>query len=161
VHLESFSRREEYRRARQELLGGCGEKTLGADQIHLLQMEAMRTDGAQAVAVPAIYCLVDQDGIHKLKTGVNTIGRMPDNDIAVADGSVSRRHCAIVVHATRGCEVYDTASKNGTYVNGSRINGLTTLKVGDQIRLCDRQFVFVEGPHGNFDATSDQTHVDN
>ena len=65
---------------------------------------------------------------------------MPDNDIPVADGSVSRRHCAIVVHATRGCEVYDTASKNGTYVNGQRINGLTALKAGDQIRLCDRQF---------------------
>ena len=92
------------------------------------------------------YCLIDQDGVHNLKVGLNTIGRLPDNDIPVADGSVSRRHCAIVVHATHGCEVYDTASKNGTFVNGQRINGLTALKAGDKIRLCDRQFVFVCGP---------------
>src|SRR5262249_17277791 len=107
-------------------------------------------------------CLVDQDGVHNLKTGLNTIGRLPDNDIAVSDGSVSRRHCAIIVHASKGCEVYDTASKNGTYVNGQKINGLTVLKTGDKIKLCDRQFLFVAA-RGADDASEDpsgQTHFE-
>ena len=144
VHLDAHPRRAEYRRAREELLAACGQKTLGFDQADLDQLQALhtqKTEGESASAA-AGFCLIDQDGIHNLKTGLNTIGRLPDNDIAVADGSVSRRHCAVIVHATSGCEVYDTASKNGTFVNGQRINGLTALKVGDKIRLCDRQFVF-------------------
>jgi hypothetical protein len=159
VHLEALPRRQDYRRAREELLAACGHQTLAADQVQLAQLEALRTGHMDGSAVPDRVCLIDQDGLHNLKVGLNTIGRLPDNDIPVPDGSVSRRHCAIVVHASHVCEVYDTASKNGTFVNGQRINGLTALKAGDKIRLCDRQFVFVAGQS---DATSDgHTHVDN
>jgi pSer/pThr/pTyr-binding forkhead associated (FHA) protein len=70
---------------------------------------------------------------------------MPDNDVVLKDASVSRRHCAIVVHATRGCELHDTASKNGTYLNGKRIGGPTRLINGDQIRLCEVTLVFQAG----------------
>jgi pSer/pThr/pTyr-binding forkhead associated (FHA) protein len=67
---------------------------------------------------------------------------MPDNDVVMADGSVSRRHCAIVLHASRGCEIHDTASKNGTYLNGKRILGPTRLVAGDEIRMSDHTIVF-------------------
>jgi hypothetical protein len=158
VHLEAHPRRADYRRARDELLAACGQQTLAADQVQLAQLEALRTGQMDGNVAPAQHCLIDQDGLHNLKVGLNTIGRLPDNDIPVSDGSVSRRHCAIVVHATHVCEVYDTASKNGTFVNGQRINGLTALKAGDKIRLCDRQFVFVSG---QADPTSDgHTHVE-
>lgn len=162
IHLEGVPRREEYRRARHDLLAACGEQTLAADQVHLAEYEAVRAGRAdKPPSAPAgPYCLIDQDGVHGLKTGLNTIGRMPDNDIAVADGSVSRRHCAIVVHSTRGCEVYDTASKNGTFVNGDRISGLTSLKNGDKIRLCDRQFVFVANQAAAGNDEDGLTHVD-
>lgn len=160
VHLESPARREDYRRAREAVLGACGQKTLAFDQSHLDEIAALQTQHVEqsSESRPARFSLIDQDGIHTLKIGVNTIGRMPDNDIPVADGSVSRRHCAIVVHSTSGCEVYDTASKNGTYVNGQRINGLTALKAGDHIRLCDRQFVFIAGQIA--EEAGDVTHVD-
>lgn len=88
------------------------------------------------------FWLVDKDGLYALKPGLNSVGRMPDNDIVIADGSVSRRHCAIVVHATRGAEIHDTASKNGTFLNGKRIQGPTRLMPGDEIRMCDRSVVF-------------------
>ncbi len=157
VHLDALPRRQDFRRAREELLGACGQQTLALDQAHLDEIQALssgRTDGA---VPPGGFSLIDDDGPHTLKVGINTIGRLPDNDIPVADGSVSRRHCAIVVHATHVCEVYDTASKNGTFVNGERIDGLTALKTGDKIRLCDRQFVFAAGPS---DADSDHTHLE-
>jgi pSer/pThr/pTyr-binding forkhead associated (FHA) protein len=156
--LETHPRRADYRRAREELLAACGQQTLALDQAHADEFEALRTGQTEGAASSGRFCLIDQDGLHNLKVGLNTIGRLPDNDIPVADGSVSRRHCAIVVHASHVCEVYDTASKNGTFVNGERINGLKALKSGDKIRVCDRQFVFAPGPS---DATNDgHTHVE-
>jgi pSer/pThr/pTyr-binding forkhead associated (FHA) protein len=142
-------------------MGACGQQTLAFDQGHLDEIEALRTHATEGGATSAMarFSLIDQDGLHGLKVGLNTIGRLPDNDIAVADGSVSRRHCTIVVHASRGCEVFDTASKNGTFVNGQRIKGMTSLKAGDQIRLCDRQFVFIAGQVADDDADG-HTHAD-
>jgi pSer/pThr/pTyr-binding forkhead associated (FHA) protein len=55
---------------------------------------------------------------------------------------VSRRHCAILVHLNDGCELHDTASKNGTFLNGDKLIGPTRLKPGDEIRMCGKQFTF-------------------
>ena len=77
-----------------------------------------------------------------MRIGVNTIGRLPDNDVVI-QGARSRRHCAILVHVGDGCELYDIASKNGTFINGSKLAGPTHLNPGDKIRMCDRQFVFM------------------
>ena len=163
VHLDP-PRRADYRRAREQLLGACGQQTLALDQAPADEHQAVQTypSGEKASPAGAKYWLVDQDGVHNLKVGLNTIGRMPDNDVSVPDGSVSRRHCAIVVHATRGCELYDTASKNGTFVNGQKIAGPTQLKPGDHIRLCDRQFVFLTGDQASppADDPNGRTHVE-
>jgi pSer/pThr/pTyr-binding forkhead associated (FHA) protein len=163
VHLEANPRRQDYRQARQQLLASCGQQTLAFDQNHLAEIDALQTEATNGAKPSASkFWLVDQDGVHDLKVGLNTIGRMPDNDVPVADGSISRRHCAIVVHATKGCELYDTASKNGTFVNGDRINGPTPLRAGDQIRLCDRQFTFLSGDQTPSvdDDPNGRTHVD-
>jgi hypothetical protein len=163
VHLEALPRREDYRRAREQMIGSCGQQTLAFDQGHLDEIQAIQTQASSARAAAAHFWLVDQDGVHDLKVGLNTIGRMPDNDVPVADGSVSRRHCAIVVHASSGCELYDTASKNGTFINGKRITGPTVLQAGDQIRLCDRQFTFLSGDHQPAAAVDDpngRTHFE-
>ena len=87
--------------------------------------------------------LVDKEYVYPLRLGLNTIGRSPENDVVISDSYVSRRHCAILVHAADGCELYDIASKNGTYINGNRLSGPTQLSSGDEIRMCDRQFVFM------------------
>src|SRR5947209_17753579 len=92
VHLDNPERRSDFRRARGDVMGSFGEKTLAADQLQLAEFEALRQAGeGRATAAPE-YCLIDQEGVHNLKTGLNTVGRMPDNDIAVSDASVSRRH---------------------------------------------------------------------
>src|SRR5262245_65389273 len=166
VHLEALPRRQEYRRARELLLGNCGQHTLALDARHLAEALAERRTSGPITPPTEQFWLQDRDSTHALKPGLNTVGRMPDNDVAILDGSVSRRHCAIVVHATKGCELHDTASKNGTFLNGHRIAVPTPIKPGDQIRLCDRQFVFIAGdptvgvPHEAPDDPNARTQVD-
>ena len=145
IHLEALPRRDEFRRAREMLMGACGQQTLAVNQAQLAAVRSGRAPTSESQSGTAQFWLVDREAVYPLKVGLNTIGRMPDNDVSVMDGSISRRHCAIVVHATRACELYDTASKNGTYLNGQRIAAPTPLNPGDQIRLCERQFVFLTG----------------
>src|SRR5688500_12437378 len=123
VHLEP-PRREQYRRAREAVLNARGQHTLaGEEMAQADHPDHPRTASAAARgARPAGLCywLTDGDYIYPLHTGLNTVGRSPDNDVVVHDGYVSRRHCAVLVHVGRPPEVFDTASKNGTYVNGER-----------------------------------------
>ena len=67
---------------------------------------------------------------------------MPDNDVVIRDECVSRRHCAVLVHTDLRCEIVEMASKNGTVVNGKKIDGITKLQSGDQIVLCNRRLTF-------------------
>src|SRR5262249_39902485 len=131
-----------------------GERTIAGERI----LEALEGGGSRTMIQEAPdqvpqnsdYWLIDQVGVYPLKVGVNTIGRLPDNDVVVQGPYVSRRHCAILVHAADRCELYDIASKNGTYINGQKLTSPTHLTSGDEIRMCDRQFVFMskKGPKG-------------
>ena len=78
-----------------------------------------------------------------VKIGMNSVGRLPDNDVVIDDPTVSRRHCAVVVHSDLSIELHDVASKNGTLLNGRKINGPTRLKDGDEITLCERRLQFL------------------
>jgi hypothetical protein len=147
LHLDPV-RRQEYRRARDHLLHSRGDHTLYAERQGGPDADVSSTFIRKQAAAPAApadlkYWLVDKEFIYPLKVGVNTLGRSGDNDVVVEDAYVSRRHCAILVHLYRACELHDTASKNGTYVNGAKLAGPTVLKSGDEIRVCDRQFVFL------------------
>jgi hypothetical protein len=147
VHLE-WPRREAFRQARDALQQACGKYT----QMGYRPREAMQLPAEEQTAAVDLephlpagldYGLIDRDSIYPLKLGVNTVGRMRDNDVVIEDPHVSRRHCAIVVHATSGIELHELASKNGTYLNGERLAGPTPLHSGDLIRMCNRQFIFV------------------
>ena len=92
--------------------------------------------------------LQDGDHVHQLSVGVNSVGRLPDNQVVLRDEHVSRRHCAIVVHRDGRCEVHDVASKNGTLVNGRKIASPTMLRPGDTLLLCTRKLTFLAGPQG-------------
>ena len=66
--------------------------------------------------------------------GTVTLGRQSDNDIVVDEAGASRRHAAIR-HADDGYYLVDLDSKNGTFVNNSRLDGEHFLMHGDIIRL--------------------------
>jgi hypothetical protein len=149
IHLDAQPRREDYRRARERLFGACGSHTIAIDLERLAEDPHPHPhtiiESPDNIPTTVKFWLIDKDTVLPLRPGVNSIGRMPDNDVVIADGSVSRRHCAIVVHQSRGCEIHDTASKNGTFLNGKKIVGPTRLVPGDEIRLCDHTIVFQGG----------------
>jgi len=147
IHLDG-ERREEFRLAREALLGARGDLTLQAEHsggfaAGLGEFHTAVDHLANLAPAGTKYLLMDKDYIYPLKTGMNTVGRMPDNDVVIHDPYISRRHCAILVHAGDGCELHDFASKNGTLVNGHKIGGPTTLQSGDEILMCNRRLVFV------------------
>jgi phosphoserine phosphatase RsbU/P len=70
-----------------------------------------------------------------------SIGRIPDNDIVLSDYFSSARHAAIVPIGD-GYAVQDHGSKNGTFLNGIRIDGEVNLKYGDEILIGSTRIVF-------------------
>jgi len=143
MHLEGLPRRDLFRAARAQLEAVCGERTLAGD----LGMLADRDPGDGATVDVILrpgttFWVQDGDCMHALNLGVNGVGRLHDNDVVIRDECVSRRHCAIVVHRDGTCQIHDVASKNGTILNGKRINGTTGLRDGDSIDLCSRKLVF-------------------
>ena len=137
-------RRQEFRRARQAILGARGWQTITAEEQDSANRPPTALDetGQPPPSNVDVY-LRDRDFVYPLRIGLNTVGRSPDNDIVLQDGYISRRHCTILVHSNHKVELFDTASKNGILVNGERLSGSVLLKPGDEIRLCDRQLVFM------------------
>ena len=151
LHLEGLPRREQFRVAREQLQAACGHQTL-AGELAMLDAPSPREliDSHQATATaPPLadqtFWLQDGERLHPLNLGINSVGRLPDNAVVLRDEHVSRRHCAIVVHRDGRCEVHDIASKNGTLLNGKKINGPTRIRPGDTILLCTRKLVFLTG----------------
>jgi pSer/pThr/pTyr-binding forkhead associated (FHA) protein len=67
--------------------------------------------------------------------GVIGIGREADNTIAIADDTYLSGHHAKVSVAEGRVIVDDLMSRNGTYLNGSRITEPHTVRVGDRIQI--------------------------
>jgi len=67
------------------------------------------------------------------------IGRHPDNDLVIADASVSKKH-AYIRETPQGLEIVDNGSLNGVSVNGERIDHKRLLRVGDTVVVCSSRF---------------------
>src|SRR5262249_28455703 len=89
IHLES-SRRQEFRQAREALLGARGTQTQALERPE----GAPWSGGGKHTAIENLdnrpptnvkYVLMDREYIYPLKIGLNTIGRMPDNDVVLPD----------------------------------------------------------------------------
>lgn len=62
------------------------------------------------------------------------VGRAPQNDIALADDSVSRQH-ALFSCSNFGVVVSDLGSTNGTFLNGDQLTSMRDLAHGDLVNL--------------------------
>lgn len=69
--------------------------------------------------------------------GVATVGRSPDATVMVDDPGVSRLHARIRRSESGGFEVEDLGSKNGTFLNGARVEH-AVANLGDKIRVGPR-----------------------
>jgi hypothetical protein len=70
-----------------------------------------------------------------------SIGRSTDADVRIDDRFASQLHARV---DARGGEYFleDLQSTNGTYLNGSRVNGEVPLSDLDQVKIGDTEFRF-------------------
>ena len=68
------------------------------------------------------------------------IGRSEECNLRANSDAISRRHCAISV-TEESVLIRDLGSRNGTYVNGNRIEGDHQIEMGDQLRVGPLEFL--------------------
>jgi pSer/pThr/pTyr-binding forkhead associated (FHA) protein len=83
-----------------------------------------------------------------------TIGRRPSNDVVLDwDSEISRVHAALERIGEDWTVVDDGLSRNGTYVNGERVNGRRRLRDGDRIVFGETPVLF-RAPQDVTDSTA-------
>ncbi len=85
--------------------------------------------------------LVQQVGgqIYPLNQPEIVIGREVGAEIALDDSQISRRHARLTITGNT-VTIADLGSANGTFVNGRKIAGPTSLQEGDRIRIGTHDF---------------------
>jgi pSer/pThr/pTyr-binding forkhead associated (FHA) protein len=149
-HFLLSPRRQQYRDSRDAVLEARGWLTLAGECARGVVGQAddwpsllpLRPD---QIVPGTRYLLFEpqRNQVYPLETGLNTVGRFANNDVVLAEPTISRRHCVLLVHAWGGCDLHDTASRNGTLVNGQRIVTPHRLNAGDRIQVCNRLLLFV------------------
>lgn len=75
-----------------------------------------------------------------------SIGRDPQNGICLGHKSVSRRHATLRYAGGTTFELRDLESRNGTYVNGRRVEGTLTVEAGTEVGVGDRRLLLAVQP---------------
>ncbi|MCZ7646427.1 MAG: FHA domain-containing protein [Planctomycetota bacterium] len=81
---------------------------------------------------------------------VVTIGREPQNSIALDDTHVSRYHAVVECNVSGEVVLKDLASSNGTFLNEERLESQVgfPLRSGDLVRIGGKLFTFVSNQPG-------------
>lgn len=82
-----------------------------------------------------------RDVILPLSEGENIVGRHPESDVWVDASSVSRVHARIVIAAGQAT-LEDRGSRNGTFMNGARIDAQQPLADGVVVTFGSERVVF-------------------
>jgi len=80
------------------------------------------------------YRILYRGTLFPVRSGELTLGRSSYASIVVNNPLASREH-AIIRPVTGGLEVVDLGSKNGTFVNGARLEGSRPVVPGDRIKI--------------------------
>jgi diguanylate cyclase (GGDEF)-like protein len=101
-----------------------------------LRIEELEAAASQTSDLP---CLVVLGGVavgemFRIATPRTVIGRSANAPVRIIDDDVSREHAQIVVDDGHAF-VEDLGSKNGTFVNGTPVNGVQALRDGDKIAV--------------------------
>jgi len=87
-----------------------------------------------AAAPPRRHFLVEGKRELELSEGENIVGRDVDAAVRIDDPTVSRQHARLVVEGPR-VSVEDLDSKNGSFVEGKRLEAPRVLKSGDIVKF--------------------------
>ncbi|MBD3319875.1 MAG: FHA domain-containing protein [Chitinivibrionales bacterium] len=92
---------------------------------------------------------------YSIQEPVITIGRLPENTIAIVNMGVSRRHARIEREATGNYTITDLNSLNGTLVNNTRVTK-GPLSVGDKILIGKYTIVFKDDGNASPDIPAEK-----
>jgi len=77
----------------------------------------------------ATLIVYDKDGKREIELEeTNSLGRLPDNRIQLNDPLVSKNHCLVTSDHAGGYRISDLGSRNGTYLNHHRVQGIVYLR---------------------------------
>lgn len=93
-----------------------------------MRFEIRYKNGARQIVAPPDHLLI--------------VGRDPTCDLVLRDDRCSRRH-AVIEETPLGPSIRDTASLNGVYLNGRRIQR-ALLAVGDEVHLGDTRLTLLD-----------------
>lgn len=80
-----------------------------------------------------------------LRYGRNVIGRAAAAEIRLDSSAVSRSHAAITL-TDEDAVLQDLGSRNGTHLNGDKLEAARSLQVGDEIRIAQFAIRFQTAP---------------
>jgi hypothetical protein len=90
--------------------------------------------------------LIDGFGVPHAVSGSRTlVGRRPQADLVILNGSVSRDH-AEIHRVDGGWQVRDLGSRNATHLDGQKVHGRAPLPERAVLRFGDVAFLFVGRP---------------
>ena len=131
-----------YEELRRRLAGDLGLDP--SEQLRRLYEAILRQDASLATErpeaasdTPRLHIHVDgPSGVLDLEVAgrVMTIGRAPDNDVVLDDPLVSGTHAALE-RVGSAWSIRDLGSRNGTFVNDTRLSGERIIAATDEIRL--------------------------
>jgi hypothetical protein len=116
-----------------------GAKRIDDDTHEVVTPKAIQYAGART----ASRLILVKDGVEtsfQLSRDSTALGRHKNNDVVVSDPKVSSFH-ARIDKARDGFVVVDLKSRNGTFLNGKRVES-APLKTGDEIRLGTARLVY-------------------
>lgn len=82
----------------------------------------------------------------ELSTGAFTIGRHPESNLVLADDEASSHHAVIETDAEGKATLRDLNSTNGTFLNGSKIEGGIPLEGSEHLRIGQSSLTVSERP---------------
>lgn len=108
--------------------------------------------------MPLLYIYPKRGAGFSIELGAEaiTLGRAADNAVPLGDPFCSSRH-AVIRPEGAGYAVEDAGSKNGTFLNGRKIEGATTIRTGDEVRLGGVRIVFDRPLSAAFEMTDEAT----
>jgi len=103
--------------------------------------DVIETPAAGAESAPPAAWLVGATARIGVASGENVLGREGDGIVAIESATISRRHARLTVTAAGGT-VEDLGSKNGTFVNNTRVSEPVGISDGDVLRVGSLVFTF-------------------
>jgi diguanylate cyclase (GGDEF)-like protein len=112
------------------------ENRKGTDTLRVPSLDSYKSDSDRVGSLLVVQGADLDLGRHVLVDRPTTIGRDDDNELALNDGSISRRHCTVERDAATGIYLLiDLGSTNGTIVNGHKVGDRYPLREGDKVFL--------------------------